>query len=252
VTIQYERPARARDHDALSYDDTHVLERRQYPSKLCEKGTGASLAEGRVQLQQKRPRSVSRHSAHTQRDHPITVNSNFVSFYFTNVPHDISYFTLRQGFKVCGVMEDLYLAQKRNVNGRVFGFVRYGNVKDVDKLLKAVNNVGFGDWRVVAKVATYDRFGNKKEVGRERGEGVKNSEGDKRKIGGGRGNEGEKINVKEGEKIKDVGYAQVARGVGSGIVATEVEKEGQVLVPKYTSKEQDVLWARRGVWWLLF
>ena len=42
---------------------------------------------------------------------------------------------------MCGVVKDVYLACKRNVNGGVFGFVRYGNVKDVDKLLKAVTNV---------------------------------------------------------------------------------------------------------------
>ena len=41
----------------------------------------------------------------------------FVSFYFTNVPEDISYIALRQGFEVCGILEDVYLAKKRNVNG---------------------------------------------------------------------------------------------------------------------------------------
>ena len=144
-------------------------------------------------------------------------------------------------------MEDVYLALKRNVNGGVFGFVRHGNVKDNDKLLKAVNNVWFGDWRVVAKVATFDRFGNKKEAGRERGEGVKNIEGEKRKDGGGRGYVGEKSNDIEGEKRMDVGYAQVVRGVDSGNVPTEVVTAGKILVPKYTTKEQDVLWAHRGL-----
>jgi len=33
------------------------------------------------------------------------------------------------------------VAGKRNVNGDVYDFVRYRNVRDVDKLLKAVNNV---------------------------------------------------------------------------------------------------------------
>ena len=110
------------------------------------------------------------------------------------------------------------MARERNVNGSAFGFVRYGNVKDVEKLLKAVNNVWFGDWRVVANVATFDRFGNKKEAGRERGDGVKTRvlfEGEKRKVGGGRGVEGEKINVgggsvNEGEKSKDVGSDHVS------------------------------------------
>jgi len=47
-------------------------------------------------------------------------------------------------------------------------------------------------------VATFDRFGNKKEAGRERGEGdknrgVKNIEGEKRKVGGGKVYEGDKL-----------------------------------------------------------
>ena len=89
--------------------------------------------------------------------HNGTNHNNFVSFYFTNVPEDISYRSLRQGFEVCGIIEDIYLAKKRNVNGVVFGFVRYSNVKDLDKLLKAVNNIWFGDCKVVAKVSVYDR-----------------------------------------------------------------------------------------------
>jgi len=69
------------------------------------------------------------------------------------------------------------------------GFVRFGKVKDVEKLLKALNNVWFSDWRVVAKVASFDRFGNSRGVHRERGEGeklkegVKNTEGEKSKVG---------------------------------------------------------------------
>ena len=81
------------------------------------------------------------------------------------MPHDISYISLRQGFEVCGIMEDVYLARKRNVNGDTFGFVRYCKVKDVEKLLKALNNVWFGDWKVVAKVASFDKLGKTQLVG---------------------------------------------------------------------------------------
>ena len=112
-------------------------------------------------------------------DNTGTGKQSFVSFYFTNVPENISYIALRRGFEVCGIMEDVYLAKKRNVNGGVFGFVRYAKVLNVDKLLKALNNVWFGDWRVVAKVASFDMFGNKKND-----EGAK-VEGDNFKVGSG-------------------------------------------------------------------
>lgn len=77
------------------------------------------------------PMPVARSKVHTslltdtqQQTNNGTV-PQFVSFYFTNVSENISYSCLRQGFEVCGIMEDVYLAKKRNVNGGggVFGFV---------------------------------------------------------------------------------------------------------------------------------
>ena len=114
-----------------------------------------------------------------QTSDPGTVKHNVVSFYFTNVSDNISYNSLRHGFEVCGIMEDVYLARKRNVNGANFGFVRYSKVKDVDKLLKAVNNVWFGDYKVVVKVSSYDRYGNKREEEGRKAMGVKTNEGEK-------------------------------------------------------------------------
>jgi len=189
--------------------------------------------------------------------------SDSITFYFSNVPNDISYSSLRKGFEVCGIMEDIYLARKRNVNGAVFGFVRYSKVKDVDKLLKAVNNVWFDDCKVVAKVSTYDRYGNKRGDGKDRGEGEKISEGEKRKF------EGEKTH--EGDKREEAGHAS---GVGGGgtfkaqgggtvyggkkvleegnvvkdPVGTELNKQSkQVYIPKYSSSVNDVSWASKGM-----
>jgi len=53
VIVHYERPVRVRDCDALTYEETHVLEPRQLPPNLCEKGSAAHSAEGRVQQLQK-------------------------------------------------------------------------------------------------------------------------------------------------------------------------------------------------------
>jgi len=96
----------------------------------------------------------------------------FVTFYFTNFPTQLSNFYLRKGFEVCS---------KRNVYGELFGFVRYSNVCDVGKLLKAVNVVYFGNFRVKAKAARFDRA-DSKEVervceGDNVGEGVSMKDG---------------------------------------------------------------------------
>jgi hypothetical protein len=114
VTINFERQPRVRARDCLSYGDVHVLQRRS-PSINCERPTSKHPVARREQLEQqgRRPvsrqreqkgrRSVSRHQAVANREQLKSVNSTFVSFYFTNVPHDISYSALWQGFEVCGV-----------------------------------------------------------------------------------------------------------------------------------------------------
>ncbi|MCI41314.1 RNA recognition motif, partial [Trifolium medium] len=62
------------------------------------------------------------------------------------------------GFEVCGILEDVYVPSKLNVHGEAYGFVKYSNVKDVNKLTKALNAVGFGNYRIHARVSRFDRF----------------------------------------------------------------------------------------------
>jgi hypothetical protein len=141
------------------------------------------------------------------------------------------------------------LARKRNVKGGAFGFVRYVKVKDVEKLLKALNNVWFGDWKVVAKVASFDRFGNAQGVGGKRDEEEKIKEGEKSKFEGIRNFEG----VKNGMVVRD----DVAEGVAGNAPLTleNVSKKDsnvvvipkQQYVPMYRSDVQDKLWASKGL-----
>jgi hypothetical protein len=65
----------------------------------------------------------------------------YVSFYFTNFPVDLPLFYLRKGFEVCGILEDVYVAKRRNIHGKPYGFVRFSNVRDITKLTKALNTV---------------------------------------------------------------------------------------------------------------
>lgn len=55
------------------------------------------------------------------------------------------------------MLEDVVVPARRNVDEDVYGFVRYSNVRDVCKLLKAVNSVCFRNFNIVAKVARFDR-----------------------------------------------------------------------------------------------
>jgi hypothetical protein len=86
-----------------------------------------------------------------------TVLKRYVTFYFPNFPVQLSHFYLRKGFEVCGILEDVYVAKKRNMHGKPYGFLKFSNVKDVTKLEKALNAVSFGQFRVSASVARFDR-----------------------------------------------------------------------------------------------
>ncbi|GAU45849.1 hypothetical protein TSUD_371450 [Trifolium subterraneum] len=46
--------------------------------------------------------------------------------------------------------------RKFNLQGKIYGFVRYSNVKDVGKLLNAINDISFGQSRIWAKLARFE------------------------------------------------------------------------------------------------
>ena len=50
-----------------------------------------------------------------------------------------------------------FVANTRNRNGEIYGFVRYAKVRDVDKLLKALNHVCFGQYCVRDVLSRFDR-----------------------------------------------------------------------------------------------
>ncbi|GAU34020.1 hypothetical protein TSUD_393660 [Trifolium subterraneum] len=81
----------------------------------------------------------------------------YVSFYFTNFPAHLSNFYLRKGFEVCGMLEDVFVARKRNRFGEPYGFVKFSNVRNITKMTKALNDVWFGHFRVHAKLAKFER-----------------------------------------------------------------------------------------------
>jgi len=138
----------------------------------------------------------------------------YVTFYFTNFPEQISYLYLRRIFEVCGIIKDVFVANKRNMNGEVYGFVRFPKVRDVSKLLQALNGVWFRQYRIQAKVVRFDRhaMNEVRKEGEKRadviiGRNVEVLEGEKRKVKGlhGEGRDGEGEKIKSKGKVVDVG-----------------------------------------------
>jgi hypothetical protein len=92
----------------------------------------------------------------------------FVTFYFTNFPEHIYHFHLKKALEVCGILENVYVPMKRNVSGHRYRFARFSNVRDVTKLLHAINDISFDQFRIRAKVARFDKSS---ETGVEKGMG---------------------------------------------------------------------------------
>jgi len=140
--------------------------------------------------------------------------------------------------------------------------VRYANVRDVDKLLKYVNNVLFGQYHVHTTLARFD-----KKVPREgtnvrdgKGAGVK---GVRKESEGAL--TGKEVAVEGGKPLKEVRVGDVVVRVGGAkkLVEGRVESAGvggvqksvlnnmdkptepKRLVKIYRSREEDLKWARR-------
>jgi hypothetical protein len=62
------------------------------------------------------------------------------------------------------MLEDMYVAKKINRYGEPYGFVKISNVRDVTKMTKALNVVWFGQFRVCASVAKFDRNAVREET----------------------------------------------------------------------------------------
>lgn len=68
------------------------------------------------------------------------------------------YVELRNRLEVRGILFDVYISRYRNVRGQTYGFVRFANVRNIEKLSKALNTVYYGDFRMFANVARFDMF----------------------------------------------------------------------------------------------
>lgn len=125
------------------------------------------------------------------------------------------------------MLEEVFVPSKGNVHGELYGFVRFSKVKDVGKLLKAMNVVCFGHFCVRAKVARFDHNVSLEGKRERDGEGVREvgreDVGRKAKVVVGVEGSGGKKNVGEGEKR----VSMVVHGVGGGckeVVLSEGEK----------------------------
>jgi hypothetical protein len=163
------------------------------------------------------------------------------------------------------------VAKKRNIHGKPYGFVKFSNVKDVTKLEKALNAVTFGQFRVRASVARFDRAARRhanQGIGGEKKETVANtgvtpSDGVRivNKLGDGapaapetgslKGVRVGKIMVSLGDHQENVDCEAIRNNETEihlkGEADTAQDKGHGVYLRKYRSTPDDVRWASTGV-----
>ena len=179
------------------------------------------------------------------------------------------------------------IGSNKNMNGDVYGFVRYSKVRDVDKLLKALNNVYFGQYHVCTKLARFDKRGPKvgEAVRVREGEGgwvegkvivdggrgvttvrKRELEGEKRVRGAGEKEEAD-LRVKKGwEGEMRVGSVVLKMGRKERLVegdggkveevglrksdrnlSTNMQTTAQKFVRRYRPCGEDIMWASKGL-----
>ncbi|XP_057787172.1 uncharacterized protein LOC131004499 [Salvia miltiorrhiza] len=94
-----------------------------------------------------------------QVDHRIGAENNDVgvTFFFNNFPEGTWFQTLERRFKAIGKVSDIFRPQKRDIKGKPFGFVRFEECSDREALLREMNNIWFGSFKLRAYFPRFER-----------------------------------------------------------------------------------------------
>jgi len=177
-----------RGFGSRGFDDDHEVvtgyDRLYSGSRGCWTGDCRVVGSDHIRARPSGRSPIRRHQhwrdqSHSQDQDMSLSSSQTVSYYFTNIPVHLQFVELKKGFEVCGISFDVFVSQNRNARGQLFGFVRFIKLReqDAEKLNRALNNVYFGNHRVWANIARYDRFGGGSKLLGE-GKNISSKEGD--------------------------------------------------------------------------
>ncbi|KAJ9549144.1 hypothetical protein OSB04_021687 [Centaurea solstitialis] len=107
--------------------------------------------------QQKDRRQLKKRSINEK---DFNVNGRATSFFFTNFPDTWSEANVWKEFLHHGKLVDVYIARKKTVAGRKFGFARFLDVSDVTSFEKKLDGIRMGAYKVKVNVARFERSGN--------------------------------------------------------------------------------------------
>jgi hypothetical protein len=177
---------------------------------------------------------VERGGSGKQRGYVHRLDQVATSFYFTNFPDDIKAADLWSKFARYGRVGEVYIPDKRDKQGRRFGFVKYRDIVDAREQLDLISNIWVGSFRLRVNLSRFAKYSPRKEVTEKVAEVGKGKTGARVEVGSAvRGGRTFKEMVAKGPTGVNHGKKPVVQkedDVGSSEVVWEVEVEPTALV----------------------
>jgi RNA recognition motif-containing protein len=117
------------------------------------------------------------------------------SFFFTNFPEEVKAVDLWPKFARFGRVGEVYIPDKRDKQGRRFGFVKYRDVSDAREQLDLVSNIWLGSFKLRVNLSRFAKGAPTKNVDEEKERPTGKKTPDK---------EGGDLVVTEGRSFKEV------------------------------------------------
>lgn len=83
------------------------------------------------------------------------------TFFINNLSEELTVADIWEEAGRIGRVTDVCIPRKKDSRGGRFGFIRFKNVKDTEKYLKALNNIRVGGLKISANLAKFDKWGRK-------------------------------------------------------------------------------------------
>ena len=88
---------------------------------------------------------------------------DITSFYFTRFGDDITEKDLWYHFKKWGDVREIFIPNRRNYNGRRYGFVRFKGIRDTQHTARQLDKIVIGGLKLYVNVPKYGREKPRKE-----------------------------------------------------------------------------------------
>jgi RNA recognition motif-containing protein len=151
------------------------------------------------------------------------------SFFVTNFPDECKAVDLWPKFAHFGRVGEVYIPEKRDKQGRRFGFVKFRDVRDAEEQLKLLSDIWIGTYKLRVNLARFSKGSTEKEGIGDKGKMVmgQTTEG-KSKVETGRSFREALVDRPVELKIANNKGGSVEAGVSSEVV-WEVEVEAEAL-----------------------